>query len=194
MSAARELGGLAKRHENLQGQMVPAMQTVRAGRFRYSAPLVPWTDAEMEDLHSVWLRVHKAAWWLTPGNAAAPFRLPSENGGCPEVALAKHIEQLVALPVDLPVRKETIARYLRLCVACGCHTARELSGWLASQWRRRGKRGAAPFPALTCLWSARSPGTSRCLSFTRKGRERERRVGSRFSSESVQLPRRKMRR
>ena len=143
MSAAKELGGLAKRHEYLLGQMVPAMQMVRASRFRYSAPLVPWTDAEMEDLHSVWLRVHKAAWWLTPSYAAAPFRLPSENGGCPEVqprvilvqALAKHIEQLVALPDDL--REETIARYRRLCVACGCHTARELTGWLATERKTR---------------------------------------------------------
>ena len=82
MSAAKELGGLAKRHEYLLGQMVPAMQMVRASRFRYSAPLVPWTDAEMEDLHSVWLRVHKAAWWLTPSYAAAPFRLPSGAQSC----------------------------------------------------------------------------------------------------------------
>ena len=126
----------------------------------------------MEDLHSVWLRVHKAAWWLTPSYAAAPFLLQIENGGCPQVqplvilvqALAKHIEPLVALPDDL--LEETIAQYLRLCVACGCHTARELTSWLATE--------ALPhFPLLTCLWSAWSRGTSPCLSFIRKGRERD---------------------
>ena len=124
MSSAKELGGLSKRHEYLLRQMVPAMQMVSASRNRYSAQLVPWTDVEMEDLHSVWLSVHKAAWWLTPSYAAAPFQLPSENGGCPEVqprvilvqARAKHVEQLVALPDDL--REDTIARYRRtLC--CG---------------------------------------------------------------------------
>ena len=91
----------------------------------------------------MWLRIHKAAWWLTPGYAAAPFRLPSDNGGCPEVqprvilvqTLAKHIEQLVALPDDL--REETISRYRRLFVACGCHTARELTSWLWTDWKTR---------------------------------------------------------
>ena len=127
MAAAKELGGLEKRHEYLLGQMVPAMQLVRASRFRYSAPPVTvlWTDAEMEDLHGVWLRVHKVAWWLTPSIAGAPFRLPSDKGVYPELqprvivvqALAKHIEQSVALHDDL--REETIAPYRRLCVASG---------------------------------------------------------------------------
>ena len=46
-------------------------------------------------------------------------------------ALAKHIEQLVALPDDL--RQDTIARYRKLCAACGCHNARELSAHLAEE-------------------------------------------------------------
>ena len=45
--------------------------------------------------------------------------------------LATHIEQLEALPDDL--RKETIARYRRRYAACGCHTARELTSWLATE-------------------------------------------------------------
>ena len=106
---------LANCHEYLIGLMVQAMQLVRASWFRYSAPLVPWTDVEMEELHGLWLRVYKAAWWLTPSYAGAPFRLPSDNGGCPEVqpwvlllqALAKHLELLKALPDDL--REETLA-------------------------------------------------------------------------------------
>ena len=40
-------------------------------------------------------------------------------------ALAKHIEQMVALPDDL--RQETIARYKQLCDTCGCHNEHELS-------------------------------------------------------------------
>ncbi len=47
--------GIAKHHHFLLGQMVSAMQMVAAARFRYSAALVPWTDAE---LRKVWLQVH----------------------------------------------------------------------------------------------------------------------------------------
>ncbi len=38
-----------RRHQYLLGQMVPAMRMVAASRFRYSAPLVPWTDAKLDD-------------------------------------------------------------------------------------------------------------------------------------------------
>ena len=32
--------------------------------FRYSAPLVPWTDTELDKLHAVWLHIQRAAWRL----------------------------------------------------------------------------------------------------------------------------------
>jgi hypothetical protein len=106
IAATKELVGITKRHQYLVGQMVPAMQMVCSSRFRYSAPLVPWTDAELEDMQRVWLRVHKAAWLLPPGYPGAPFLLPSGQGGEPighprvvlTQALAKHIEQLVRRP------------------------------------------------------------------------------------------------
>ena len=83
--------------------------------------------------------MHRAAWRLPPGFPSAPLTLPSEHG-CSTVthprvllvqALAKHIEQLVALPDDL--RKETITRYRELCTACGCHNARELAAHLSEE-------------------------------------------------------------
>ena len=77
IAATKELVGVAKHHQYLVGQMVPAMQMVCSSRFRYSAPLVPWTDAELEDMQRVWLRVHRAAWLLPPGYPGAPFLLPS---------------------------------------------------------------------------------------------------------------------
>jgi hypothetical protein len=40
-------------------------------------------------------------------------------------ALAKHIEQLVALPDAL--RETTIRRFKKLCDSCGCHNERELA-------------------------------------------------------------------
>ena len=138
-SATRELVGVARGHKYLLGQMVPAMHMVAASRFRYSAPLVPWTDAELNRLYRVWLQVHRAAWRLTPGFPSGQLTLPSERGGCPLEhpivsmiqALSKHIEQLVALPDDL--RQDTIARYKRLCTNCGCHTQRELAVYLAAE-------------------------------------------------------------
>ena len=119
------------------------MRMVAASRFRYSAPLVPWTDAELDGLHRVWLQVQRAAWRLPPGYPSAPLSFPSARGGCPEAhpvvtmvqALAKHIEQLVALPDEL--RETTIRRYKRLCDSCGCHNERELAAALAEERRPR---------------------------------------------------------
>ena len=132
-SATKELVGIAKGHKYLLGQMVPTMHMVATSRFRYSAPLVPWTDAQLNELHRVWLQVHRTAWRLPTGYPSAPLMLPSEHGGCPVAhprvllvqALAKHIEQLVALSDDL--RQDTIERYKRFCYNCGCHTARKLA-------------------------------------------------------------------
>ena len=138
-SATRELVHIAKDHRYLLGQMVPTMHMVASSRFRYAAPLVPWTDSELDKLHKMWLQVHKASWHLTPGYPAGPLSLPSERGGCPVAhpvvamiqALSKHIEQLVALPDD--IRHDTVARFKRLCANCGCHNARELTVHLAAE-------------------------------------------------------------
>jgi hypothetical protein len=68
---------MTKRHQYLVGHLVPAMRMVCSSRFRYPSPLVPWTDAELEDMQRAWLRVHRAAWRLPPGYPGAPFLLPS---------------------------------------------------------------------------------------------------------------------
>ncbi len=70
---------------------------------------------------------------------SAPFVFPSALGGCPEAhpvvpmvqALAKLIEQLVALPDAL--RETTIRRFKKLCDSCGCHNERELAATLAEE-------------------------------------------------------------
>ena len=58
-------------------------------------------------------------------------------------------------------------------VACGCHTARELTSWLATERKTRRCPIFRFLRHVTCLWSLRSKGPSPCLSFTRKGRESE---------------------
>ena len=142
-TATKDIVGKIRHHKYLLGQMVPAMRMVATSRFRYSAPLVPWTDAELDRLHAVWLQVQRAAWRLPPGYPSAPLLLPSARGGCPEAhpvvlmvqALAKHIEQLVALPDEL--RDTTIRKYKKLCDSCGCHNERELATALAEERRPR---------------------------------------------------------
>ncbi len=112
--------GNAGHHKYLSGQIVPAMRTVAISRFRYSAPLVPWTDAELDKLHVKWLE--RAAWKLPPGYPSAPLAFPSTR--CAEMylvvpmvqarALAKHVKQLFSLPEEL--RETAIRKYKRLCV------------------------------------------------------------------------------
>ena len=139
----RELTDVAKHHRLLLSQMVPAMEMVTSARFRYGAPLVPWTDAELNRLHKTWLQVNRAAWRLPPGYPSAPLVFPGEHGGCPVAhpivsmvqALAKHLEQLVALPDE--IRETTCRKYKQLCAACGCHNETELAAHLAEEWRPR---------------------------------------------------------
>jgi hypothetical protein len=50
-------------------------------------------------------------------------------------ALAKHIEQLVALPDALC--KTTIRRFKKLCDSCGCHNERKLAEALADEQQLR---------------------------------------------------------
>ena len=57
----REVASIARHHRYLLGQMVPAMNMVATARFRYSTPLIAWTDAELRRLHLNWLQVYKAA-------------------------------------------------------------------------------------------------------------------------------------
>ena len=138
-ASTKELTTLSKNHPFLFRQMVPAMHMVATSRFRYSAPLVAWTDAELDELYTIWLQVNKASWRLPPGFPSAPFSFPADQGGCPVAhplvhlvqALAKHIEQLVALPDEL--RETTRRQYQRLCDSCGCHTAQELAEFLREE-------------------------------------------------------------
>ena len=51
----RGVASIARHHRYLLGQMVPAMHMVATARFRYSAPLVAWTDSELRRLHLSWL-------------------------------------------------------------------------------------------------------------------------------------------
>ena len=49
-SATRELARITKDQKYLLSQIVPTMHMVPSSRFRYSAPLVPWAESELEDV------------------------------------------------------------------------------------------------------------------------------------------------
>jgi hypothetical protein len=153
-SVTKDLIGVAKLHRYLLSQMVPAMDMVASARFRYSAALVQWSDAELDRLYKTWLQIHRAAWSLTPGFPSAPFVLLGEQAGLPvshpRVALVQalrtHIKQLCALPNDL--RQTTIDRYIRLCNRCGCHNERELAEHLQSRGQLLGQLLQCPIARL----------------------------------------------
>jgi hypothetical protein len=69
--AAKDVVIKTRRHQYLLCQMVPAMCTVATSSFGYSAPLVHWTDAELDKLHAVWRQIQRAACGLK-----AASRLP----------------------------------------------------------------------------------------------------------------------
>ena len=143
LSSTRSLREELVSHEKPLFLMLPAMRMVCAARFRYSAALVPWTDADLEKLFKIWMQVEKATWRLPPGFPSASFQLPVDSAGAPLEhprvtliqALATHVRQLVALPDEL--RESTIARYRRLCELCGCHNERELATLLSAEAKPR---------------------------------------------------------
>ena len=90
------------KHSYTLKQMTEVVHSVATARFRYSAALVPWTDRQLDKLHSLWVRLQKGAWRLPPSYPGAVFFFPEEQGGLavphPKVfylqALTLHVEQL----------------------------------------------------------------------------------------------------
>jgi len=151
MGSVRELRDQVKLHRYNLDQMVQPIQSVASSRFRYSAPLVPWSDAQLDHLHAKWAGLSKASWKLPPSFPSAPLTFPPSHGGLPiphprvylVQALATHIEQLVAFPDDL--RERTIRQYRQLCSDTGCLTTCELTHLLSRE------RGPRPCPIARLL-------------------------------------------
>ena len=141
--STKELTSMLAEHQKPLSSIVPFMRMVATARFRYSAALVPWTDAALEELFKTWIQVERAAWKLQRSFPSAQFILPTEAGGVslehPRVvliqALSTHVRQLVALPDS--IRDTTINSYKRLCKNCGCLNERELAQYLATEKKPR---------------------------------------------------------
>ena len=55
MSSTKELNRLLAGHQMPLSLMVQSMRSVATARFRYSAALTQWTDAEWEELFKIWM-------------------------------------------------------------------------------------------------------------------------------------------
>ncbi|NDC79415.1 MAG: hypothetical protein EBZ67_16330, partial [Chitinophagia bacterium] len=121
------------KHPYLYHQAVAAVTMVQEARFRYSAPLARWTDAQLEHLLSIWVANVKAALTLSPGTASCIFTLPPDLGGdpirAPRVillqALGSHLHQLVALDDD--IRRQAQSAWANLTLHLGTYVPSEMA-------------------------------------------------------------------
>ena len=132
MEGVTELMTVVHKHHYTTEQMTAVMSSITESRFRFSAALVPWTNAQMTELYRRWTMVHKLAFRLQKGLAGALFNLPSSAAGSPLPhprvallqALTQHVEQLVLWDDD--IRAQARWQYQRLCTRYGCHSEDEL--------------------------------------------------------------------
>ena len=83
--------------------------------FRYSAGLVPWTTAELDKLHALWLKAYKKSWGSDRWVDDSPFLLPAVEGGrgCPlrEEVWIEEVKKLYEQCLFLPGHISQLAIY-----------------------------------------------------------------------------------
>ena len=142
-ASTAELAVKCKRHPYLYHQAVKAVTMVQEARFRYSAPLTRWSDAQLAHLHTLWVANIKAAMGLSPGTAGCPFTLPVQLGGTPirqphvvlMQALSSHIHQVVQHNDSL--RQQAKEAWRLLCLDLGTHKPQEMMPRLAAETNPR---------------------------------------------------------
>ena len=67
---------MLKKHFHDTDQIDRVMRTAIIPIFRYSSPLLGWTERELIELHQLWVQGFKAAYGLSPGTANALLTLP----------------------------------------------------------------------------------------------------------------------
>ena len=132
-SVTSELVPIVTKHGYTTAQMSAVMHSVATSRFRYSAALVPWTDRQLNKLHSIWIRLQKGAWRLPSSYPGALFKFPEEQGGMPVThpkvfllqALTLHVEQLTLHQDDILLCAQL--KYKEMLKTHGCHSQQELT-------------------------------------------------------------------
>lgn len=138
-ATTKELLLSVTKHGYTVKQIVGIAHSVATARFRFSAPLVPWTDAQLDKLHKLWIRIEKAAWLLPPSCPNVLFWLPQSQAGVtvqhPKVmyiqALKQHIEQLALWDDDVLACSRLT--YERLLKKYGCSSQLQLTNALLLQ-------------------------------------------------------------
>jgi len=70
-----------KHHPLTPKMAIELFTSIGVGAFRYSAALVPWTWAELQDLGKMWIQGYKLAWKQPFSAASEFFILPTHCGG-----------------------------------------------------------------------------------------------------------------
>ena len=100
--------------------------------FSYSAGFVDWSNTELEDISSMWIRAYKQAWTLPGRMDSSPIMLDQSDGGrgCPSATnlwireALDVLEQCVSLPSEI---SSIVMHYLQQqCNAHGCHALNQL--------------------------------------------------------------------
>ena len=81
LSRTREAVELIRHHPFTPEMATDIFQAKGIGLFRYSAPFVDWTEAELEELLGLWSQGYKLAWHLNRQTATVLFTFPAECGG-----------------------------------------------------------------------------------------------------------------
>ena len=125
--------------------------------FRYSAGIVDWTKAELDDTTNSWISAFKQAWNPPPGSDGSPMLLAKSDAGreCPTAAdmctaeVLDTLEQCLGLPGEI---SQIVQQYLYLqCTANGCHSLNQLQTLISV-------RGSAESPLELFLQRLNSQG------------------------------------
>ena len=81
LQQTRSLVAMLRKHFHDADQIDRVMRTAIIPIFRYSSPLLGWTERELNQLHQLWVQGFKAAYGLSPGTANALLTLPQSCGG-----------------------------------------------------------------------------------------------------------------
>ena len=94
---------LMKHHPLTPKMAIELFTSIGIGAFRYSAALVPWTWAELQDLGKMWIQGYKLA-WKQPFSAASDFFiLPKHCGG-------------LGLRTPLEIMTQELYRHIQRCL------------------------------------------------------------------------------
>ena len=77
----REAVELIRHHPHSPGMAIQIFKSKGIGIFRYSAAMVDWTGAELQELQDLWTMAYRLAWRLPEFTPKVQFSLPKAQAG-----------------------------------------------------------------------------------------------------------------